>query len=109
MFQGEEKNMRPRYWSDIDQQERCPGDMCFQYVVEHNSPVYAHTITQSWLTGMKQNDVPIPLSIEMKNIWYWMKSYIHPEYIWITKTKRFNKIRTFIEKVIDFFMLMKLI
>lgn len=103
MFQGKEKDIRPTYWSNIDQQERCPGDLGFQYAAKHNSPVHVHTTTQAWLEGMRQNDVPIPLSVECKNILYWMKWFIHPEYIWTMRTRRFYKIRMAIEKVIDFF------
>ena len=103
MFQGKEKDIRPTYWSNIDQQERYPGDAGFQFAAKHNSPLHRHVVTQAWLTGMGRNDVPIPLSVELKNVLYWIRSAIHPEYIWTTNTKRFQKIKAFIQKVIDFF------
>ena len=102
-FQGDEKDMRPKYWSHIDQQEKHPGDNFFRHAAKHNSPAHYHVVKQAWLTGMRRNDVPIPLSIQFEEVLYWIRSAIHPEYIWTTKTERFKKIKAFIQKAIDFF------
>ena len=59
-----------RYWSNLDQQERHPGDLFFAHMEQANSPLHQHCMEQQFVHGLTTPWYRAPLSVQIAEIKY---------------------------------------
>lgn len=82
---GDESANAPRYWSNLDQQERHPGDRSFEYAEEVNSPLAQWKLQNgTFFTGSPAGRPPIGVRIQQALYWL-VNRGPHPEVRWALK------------------------
>ena len=70
-----------RYWSNLDQQERHPGDLFFAHMEQADSPLHRHCMEQQFVHGLSTPWYRIPLSVRIAEIKHKMLCRMpHPEW-----------------------------
>ena len=79
-IQGEAAGRRPRYWGNLDQQERYPGDMFFAHAERAKSPLHEWKMAQEWAGVPKKGT---PLRTWINEVRYRARCRLpHPEWGW---------------------------
>ena len=70
-----------RYWSNLDQQERHPGDLFFAHMEQANSPLHQRRMEQQFVHGLATPWYRVPLSVWIAEIKYRVLCRMpHPEW-----------------------------